>query len=124
MRALFPQPFPTNHAAPCRYWYLPPECFQTSASNPPRITNKVDVWSVGVVFFQLLYGRRPFGEGLSQEHILRNNVMLQATQVQFPPKPAVSQEAKDFISRWACHVKLMYTATRLEVEICRRMHAE
>lgn len=80
------------------YWYLPPECFQTS--QPPRITNKVDVWSVGVVFYQLLYGRRPFGEGLSQEHILRNNVMLQATQVQFPPKPAVSQEAKDFICRF------------------------
>ena len=32
------------------YWYLPPECFETGAV--PRISNKVDVWSAGVIFFQ------------------------------------------------------------------------
>lgn len=25
---------------------------------PPKISNKVDVWSVGVIFFQCLYGRK------------------------------------------------------------------
>ncbi|CAN0441904.1 unnamed protein product, partial [Laminaria digitata] len=44
------------------YWYLPPECF----GDNPRISSKVDVWSLGVVFYQMLYGVRPFGEGLSQ----------------------------------------------------------
>ena len=45
------------------YWYLPPECFELNGSNPPRISNKVDVWSVGIILFQMLYGKRPFGEG-------------------------------------------------------------
>jgi serine/threonine protein kinase len=47
----------------------------------PRISNKVDVWSAGVIFFQMLYGRRPFGEGLSQEQIFRERVVLNARQV-------------------------------------------
>lgn len=25
---------------------------------PPKISNKVDVWSVGIIFFQCLYGRK------------------------------------------------------------------
>ncbi len=60
---------------------------------------QVDVWAVGVMLFQMLYGRRPFGEGCSQEEILRDDIMLNARQVSFPSKPAVSTEAKEFISR-------------------------
>lgn len=37
--------------------YLPPECFVVG-KEPPKISNKVDVWSVGVIFFQCLYGRK------------------------------------------------------------------
>ncbi|CAK0785493.1 hypothetical protein CVIRNUC_008702 [Coccomyxa viridis] len=69
------------------YWYLPPECFE------------VDVWAVGVMLYQMLFGRRPFGEGCSQEEILRNEVMLKAHSVAFPAKPAISAECKDFITR-------------------------
>lgn len=39
----------------CRY--LPPECFVVG-KEPPKISNKVDVWSVGVIFYQSLYGRK------------------------------------------------------------------
>ena len=39
------------------------------------------MWSAGVIFFQMLYGRRPFGEGLSQEQIMRDRVMLNAKEV-------------------------------------------
>ena len=39
--------------------YLPPECFcQGPMGGPPKISNKVDVWSVGVIFFQCLWGRK------------------------------------------------------------------
>eukprot|EP01090_Pellita_catalonica_P004936 TRINITY_DN1474_c0_g1_i4.p1 TRINITY_DN1474_c0_g1~~TRINITY_DN1474_c0_g1_i4.p1 ORF type:complete len:678 (+),score=129.02 TRINITY_DN1474_c0_g1_i4:147-2180(+) len=47
------------------YWYLPPECFETK--NKPKISSKVDVWSVGVIFYQLLYGKKPFGDECSQQ---------------------------------------------------------
>ncbi|ESO96664.1 hypothetical protein LOTGIDRAFT_54679, partial [Lottia gigantea] len=33
------------------YWYLPPECFVVGKT-PPKISSKVDVWSVGVIFYQ------------------------------------------------------------------------
>lgn len=37
--------------------YLPPECFVVGKA-PPKISSKVDVWSVGVIFYQCLYGKK------------------------------------------------------------------
>lgn len=47
----------TKHHINLVYRYLPPECFVVG-KEPPKISNKVDVWSVGVIFFQCLYGRK------------------------------------------------------------------
>jgi len=77
------------------YWYLPPECFMMDQD--VRISNKVDVWSIGVIYYQMLFGRRPFGDGQSQDHILRNQTMLHATEVHFPSKPSITEEGKAFI---------------------------
>uniref|UniRef100_A0A8C7HAU5 non-specific serine/threonine protein kinase n=2 Tax=Oncorhynchus TaxID=8016 RepID=A0A8C7HAU5_ONCKI len=86
------------------YWYLPPECFVVG-KEPPKISNKVDVWSVGIIFFQCLYGRKPFGHNQSQQDILQENTILKATEVQFPVKPVASNEAKAFIRRCLAYRK-------------------
>ena len=85
------------------YWYLPPECFITSNNNnhnePIMISPKVDIWSCGVIFFQMLYGKRPFGDNMSQDSILNNKTILNARHVTFPSHPkSISKQAKDFIS--------------------------
>lgn len=79
------------------YWYLPPECFVMSSV--PRINDKVDVWSLGVIFYQMLFGKRPFGDGRPQDSIMSER--LNQVEVSFPPgpKPAVSDAAKAFIKR-------------------------
>jgi tousled-like kinase len=83
------------------YWYLPPECFVMDEN--VRISNKVDVWSIGVIFYQMLFGRRPFGEGKSQDKILADNTMLNADEVHFPDRPTVSDACKDFIRLCLTH---------------------
>ncbi|CAI0541712.1 unnamed protein product [Linum tenue] len=79
------------------YWYLPPECFELNKT--PLISSKVDVWSAGVLLYQMLFGRRPFGHDQSQERILREDTIIKARRVEFPNKPTVSNEVKEFIRR-------------------------
>jgi len=79
------------------YWYLPPECFETGAT--PQISPKVDVWSAGVIFYQMLYGKKPFGNNLSQHKILQDGIIIKSANVDFPAKPQVATQAKEFICR-------------------------
>ena len=80
------------------YWYQAPECFETGPT-PPKINSKVDVWSAGVIFYELLYAQKPFGNNMPQKKVLKEQVIVKATSVNFPPKPNVSNECKDFIRK-------------------------
>ncbi|KAJ6856794.1 Serine/threonine-protein kinase TOUSLED [Populus alba x Populus x berolinensis] len=51
--------------------YLPPACFELNKT--PLISLKVGVWSAGVLFYQMIFGRRPFGHDLTQERIPRDD---------------------------------------------------
>jgi len=94
------------------YYYLPPECFNgigqlgsTTVSNATgstgslKVSNKVDVWSIGVVFYELLFAKKPFGDGQSQEHILRtaSTIFNPNAEIQFPSR--ISKQAEEFIRR-------------------------
>lgn len=95
------------------YWYLPPECFEINGNQPPKISSKVDVWSAGVILYQMLYGKKPFGNNLSQQKILSDNIISNSS-LEFPAKPVVSKEAKEFIRKCLSHS----LATRPDVKTC------
>ena len=81
------------------YYYLPPECFIRDRDNPILISTKVDIWSLGVIFYEMIYGFKPFGHNLTQERILKEGIMLKAHYVNFPAKPNISNETKHFIKK-------------------------
>ena len=85
------------------YWYLPPECFTDGQGMRPKITSKVDIWSCGVILFQLLYGTKPVGQGMSPEALLSQRTITNAKRVEFPAKPVVAQVTKDFIQKCLTH---------------------
>lgn len=83
------------------YWYLPPETFRTD--HQPLITSKVDIWSAGVIFYELIFGSKPFGNNISQDNIIRQNLIIKdGSKLSFPDSNPngykVSDEAKQFIS--------------------------
>ena len=61
---------------------------------------------MGVIFYQMLYGHRPFGEGKSQENLWSEGLIYKSSGVEFPSDakaPKVSDEAKEIIR--ACLTK-------------------
>ena len=79
------------------YWYLPPECFDDRKN--VDISSKVDIWSVGVILFEMFFRRKPFGQNYTQDKLLKDKVMQNAKVVDIPNKPNISEECKEFIKK-------------------------
>ena len=60
------------------------------------ITTKVDIWSIGVIYYEMIFGEKPFGNQMSQMRILNEGIMLKASVVNFPntQKGLISNESK------------------------------
>ena len=54
---------------------------------------------MGVIFYELLFGMKPFGHDKSQMAIVRDQTILNAREVSFPVKPQISDGCKDFIRK-------------------------
>lgn len=48
-------------------WYQPPEALEEGEDTTRiKISPKMDVWAAGMIFYEMLYSVRPFGNGLTQ----------------------------------------------------------
>ena len=77
------------------YWYLPPECFEEKKN--VNISSKVDIWSIGVILFEMFFRKKPFGQNYTQDKLLKERIMQNAKIIEIPNKPNISDECKDFI---------------------------
>jgi aurora kinase len=67
--------------------YVSPELLKRKSYN-----NKIDVWSVGILTYELLFGRVPFDIATEQDFM-----KIVEDEIKFSKATKVSDEAKDFI---------------------------
>ncbi|KAK9479916.1 kinase-like domain-containing protein [Lipomyces japonicus] len=71
-------------------FFAPELCYNDPDLPRPRITNKIDIWALGVTLYCFFYGRCPFTA--ENEFELFN--VIAKDEVVFPDEPSVSEQAK------------------------------
>lgn len=71
--------------------YMAPEIFNKSSYN-----SKCDVWSLGILFYELLYGKTPW-MGKSSYDLFVNNILVRP--LEFPLTPRRSEKVKNLIKK-------------------------
>jgi tousled-like kinase len=84
------------------YYYAAPETLHFAANQRDKavlITRSVDTWSLGIIFYEMLYGVRPFGSDLSQQKFAQRAMSDESFTelLEFPQSVKVSDRGKEFI---------------------------
>jgi aurora kinase len=59
-------------------------------------TDKIDIWSLGILTYELLFGRSPFESDI-KKIVLNNEVKAELSEVTFPVAPVIREETKQLI---------------------------
>lgn len=73
---------------------MAPECIQGNCSD----ISKSDLWSLGVIFYQLLFGEVPFF-GMSLNELYQLIQKKSGSNLKLPSKPAISPKTKELLQR-------------------------
>lgn len=79
--------------------YVAPEVL-SSVSGKGSYGPECDWWSLGVIAYEMVYGKTPFAEGISTKTI--SNIKNFQKFVRFPSEPAVSVEFVDLVKGLLC----------------------
>lgn len=75
--------------------YLAPETIRGNGYD-----HRVDIWSIGVLCYELLFGNPPF----VSDTFLRTSQRIKIADFTFPDSPIVSEKAKNFINAVNSHL--------------------
>lgn len=93
--------------------FVAPElCWNGPIPSPQGEHYVMDVWSIGVLLFFIVYGRLPFG-GLDGDQIQKN---ICYDQLRFPEVPETSGQLKDLLQRVLARKEWYMRITLLEME--------
>ena len=81
------------------YFYLPPECF--IIGDNVKINEKVDIWSLGIIVYEMLFGNKPFSNNLSQNKYVKEKIYENMKNLSFENNynVKISEECKIFLRK-------------------------